>query len=135
MSQYVRIEEVDDDEPIAGATFYYDIGDDPNQRYVVTGPIINLLKTVSPDNVDFEAAGKAAWTVSAEEKGLIDEGLEWDDVTNVQWFWIEVARAAVTAALGTPLEPQKLEDATEWKPDRDTFIPGWMPEDGPGMQP
>ncbi len=44
MTQYVRIEELDHDDPVAGATFYWDIGDDPDQRYVITGPIVELTE-------------------------------------------------------------------------------------------
>ncbi len=52
--------------------------------------------------IDREAAGKAAWRVVATEEGLIDEGLEWDDLTasDSQPFWIDVGKAAVDAALG-----------------------------------
>ncbi len=51
---------------------------------------------------DIEAAGEAAWRVVAIEKGLIDEGFEWDDLiaSDSQSFWIDVGKAALAAAFG-----------------------------------
>ena len=52
--------------------------------------------------IDYEAAGEAAWHVIANEEGLIDEGLEWDDLvaSDSQSFWIDVGKDTVNAALG-----------------------------------
>ena len=51
--------------------------------------------------IDYEAAGEAAWRVIANEEGLIDEGLEWDDLvaSDSQSFWIDVGKDTVNAAL------------------------------------
>ncbi len=58
-------------------------------------------RLVDRETIDYEAAGEAAWRVIANEEGLIDEGLEWDDLvaSDSQSFWIDVGKDTVNAVL------------------------------------
>ncbi len=58
-------------------------------------------RLVDREDINYEAAGEAAWRVIANKEGLIDEGLEWDDLvaSDSQSFWIDVGKDTVNAAL------------------------------------
>jgi len=114
MSYYVRIEKVDSDTPIAGATFYYDYGDDPDQRYVVTGPIVTPAQIID---------------------GLCNEWDDWESYPNLRSFR-EMATDAVTKAVSLDVE------GWEFPPTDKQTYPDIIPypatvhyDDEPGMQP
>jgi hypothetical protein len=80
------------------------IDDPPEGSIYVADSYEEPWLTMVPVTVDFEAAGRAAWFVVARVEGLIDEGLQWDDLvaSDSQSFWVGVGKAAVAAAIAAP---------------------------------